>query len=541
MLGSTRLALALWLVACGSTMPPRAVSMTPDEEAAPEAARAEAPAPSSEPSDPEPTVLAEPAPPARLEVSAPSDLSTAIAARLPTIELVPESCGEVFGVATTNERVCLGDPSGRTRAMRRFATSRYPALTAARFGEEIVFGVLDGGSEGSGATTRYDRRLWIWDLHADAYRGIFALGPDDYLTDATALPFGVLVRTELHAWIYDGSLEAIRTSDIVAEYAARSRLVVVDGAGFELRTDGDARVVSALRREGGRLFRDELVRVPASSTLEPRFADSGEAIRADGTIAWVTWSHHHATLTMMHLPSPETTSVRLEVEREPRRVFWREDELRVAVFARGGGSEEWLVDLPTGGLLAAPARGEPRDPLAPRSIHALAITAGGVHVALRDRGWELTASGVASRRTATADAASCACRDTALVCGSTTIEGGCAEVAELDSIDAGPSTHFGPRHRIDRLEPDHLRVTRLSDGARLWIRVLGDVVFAQADDGAFAAEGLSSEGWSVRWGHDLSSAPVSALAPVRAQLERPSLVTDFFAGNALPAADTTLP
>lgn len=462
---------------------------------------------------------------------APADLASAIAARLPTIELVPESCGDVVAVAITPERVCLGDPSGRTRAMRRFATSSIPSVGAARMGDEIIFGVIDAQE----TTTRYDGRLWTWDLRSDSYRAVFALDPaEDYLAEVITIPVGVLIRTSHRAWIYDGTLSALRASDVVVEEAVDARIVVVDQQMFEIRTDAGERVVFTLRRDGARMSREELTRFTTPPDPARGYYVSGEAIRADGTIAWVS----SGSLVTMHLPSPEVASVPLE--RVPSRIFWVGDGLH-AVTSREGLAEEWIVD-PATGALTGTALTLPVFRPQPRSIHTLAITRDGVSVALGEARWALSASGVVSRRRVPGRVASrCACHDTTLACGRTEIVGACTEVAELESIDGAPATFYDARYRVDRLEPDHARITRLSDGARLWIRVLDDVVFAQADDGAFAAGDLSSEGWSVRWGRDLLGAPVTALAPVRAQLERPSLVADFFAGNALPAADTTLP
>jgi hypothetical protein len=164
--------------------------------------------------------------------------------------------------------------------------------------------------------------------------------------------------------------------------------------------------------------------------------------------------------------------------------------------------------------------------------------------------WTLSASGVARGDDDEDDRPArtpCRCEEASLRCGDELVASACTDVAELERIsdpyreDRDPSSVYSRELRVDRLEPDYVRITRLSDGARLWVRILGDGVFAQADDGAFVLpEGESDAGWALRWGRSLLESLVTPLSASRAAFERPTLLTDFFAGRALPTADTTL-
>ena len=140
--------------------------------------------------------------------------------------------------------------------------------------------------------------------------------------------------------------------------------------------------------------------------------------------------------------------------------------------------------------------------------------------------------------------ARCTCEGTTLSCdrGAITVADACTEVQELDRIhDVYAETATGAhtresmytndgRFRIDRLEADHVRVTRLRDGARLWVRMYGDALFAQADDGSyFLSDRALVDRMSIRDGRSLLEAPVTPLAPRADALYRERLIADFFA------------
>lgn len=121
------------------------------------------------------------------------------------------------------------------------------------------------------------------------------------------------------------------------------------------------------------------------------------------------------------------------------------------------------------------------------------------------------------------------CRD------GTRVDGACPDVEELEVIDGDfgvvRSTLFSPdgRFRIDRIEADHGRITRLSDGARLWVRVFGDVLLAQSDDGHYFLSDRSLEDRiAVREGVDLLGAPMVPLASRAGTHFDPELVARFF-------------
>ena len=123
------------------------------------------------------------------------------------------------------------------------------------------------------------------------------------------------------------------------------------------------------------------------------------------------------------------------------------------------------------------------------------------------------------------------CRD------GTRVENACPDVQELEVLrDEGgervsATTSFTPdgRFRIDRLEPDHARITRLRDGARLWVRIVDDALLAQTDDGHYFTTDRAIEArFFVREGRDLRSASVVPLASVANRFDA-ELVQRFFA------------
>jgi len=130
----------------------------------------------------------------------------------------------------------------------------------------------------------------------------------------------------------------------------------------------------------------------------------------------------------------------------------------------------------------------------------------------------------------TAEPSECRCEGDARVCPGVRVDGACV------ATDAEGPPVFDPsaRFRVDRVEADFLRVTRLLDGERLWLRVTtrapddADVavdLVAQTDDGAH--EGASSpDDWRARDGVG-ASAVLAPLPP-----PREGLIARFFAGES---------
>jgi hypothetical protein len=113
--------------------------------------------------------------------------------------------------------------------------------------------------------------------------------------------------------------------------------------------------------------------------------------------------------------------------------------------------------------------------------------------------------------------------------------GGTAEIVESESARrarAAPSFTGDGRFRVDRVEPDLVRITRLLDGAHLWARVFDDfTLLAQRDDGTYFLSDRALEAdIVVRLGPSLLEAATVPLTS-RADLFRPTLVEDFFAGR----------
>jgi hypothetical protein len=126
-----------------------------------------------------------------------------------------------------------------------------------------------------------------------------------------------------------------------------------------------------------------------------------------------------------------------------------------------------------------------------------------------------------------------------MVCAGTEtrVEGACPNVQDLEVIRDYerriPPTQFSPdgAYRLDRVEADHGRVTRLRDGARLWVRVFGTVLFAQTDDGHyFLSDRALVDRLSLRDGAPITSAPLVPLA-TRAALYDEHLIESFFAAQ----------
>jgi hypothetical protein len=555
------LAALLTLGGCSGTHETSAPITVRAEETPREARAPEAPAPATTRTEPavERTARDEtraPAVVARLEVIRPVDLPTALRARRPTVEIVPQSCGRSSRVVeVTQERVCVQDrASGLSRAMRRFATTDLDAVTAARTGDDVVLSVMP---DDSGAVTRHAGRTLRWDLRADQYVALALPVLREYgdAVSVGAADFGVVLAEspgDRH-WIFaNGTLERVRPFRFPV-----SGLTIVDGRTYLRQTNASQETLSLVRRDGMRILAERIARYPVATHLPLTLAfPEGRPL--------VVSAFPHGGSTRVHVVRPPATEVRaldIAVAR-PRaaRMVGEALELRST-------DGRFLVDLATGAATPSDApppeeRSEPRMPR-PGSFYALIPSHDGLVAVASGRTFGLDAEGVrplhleeeeedapARRRSG------CRCREDALVCGGAApIAGACTQVEDLEhlqslletetgSYDDHPATSFAPegRFRLDRLEPDLVRLTRLTDGARLWVRVIDGAVFAQADDGAFwLPDAESLEGFAVRWGRSLLDAPVTGLAPYREAFYRGSLIGDFFTGRPLPTADTTLP
>lgn len=519
--------LVLLLSACGDPPPPAAPVETHAEPA------------------PTPPVV-EPAPPpapARLEVPAPSDLAAAIGARLPTIELVPDACPR--GRLEEVERMCvLDEATGLPRAMRRFATSSMSrAVSGARLGDDFVVAVVDQFS----VHTRYSGRLWRWELREDRYVGLANL-PYTMPPEAMATPFGVLL------WGYVGEdsqgVHVVTESEVLRPTGVSiDSPQLIDGEVLECHGYRSPVTCSRLELEGGRLRSVPVVSFPVESS--PLFVSS--LPRGRPLIVVVEAAGARAlTVHVAERPWSEVRHFTVPCRPNPQFEWWSVG-LR---FRDGAGLHE--VDLETGAVTDAtevPAHPAPIRPyLFPRAVFDVVPLP--TRVVLVGAGtWEAGTDGLQQIDDApTWRRGPCTCDADALRCGERVLAGACASVEELDTVRdeeghaSQPPTlydHEG-HYRTDRLEPDYIRITRLADGARLWVRVFEvdhhPAALAQADDGAWQLAGeVPLELISVRWGRSLLDAPVTPLLPHRAAFERPTLVADFFGGRPLPTADTTLP
>ena len=472
---------------------------------------------------------------ARFEVAAPSDLGAAIAARLPTIELVPQrTCGAyvVGTLSFAGERVCLVDPAtGLVRAMRRFATSNQPVVHATRNGDEVIFGVMDPGD----IATRYDGRVWRWELGTDRYTGLIGSADLGYSLDITDADFGVLIRGEERLWVYAaGTLEQLRWNDDLRPWS----MARAGDATYQTRLTAGRDTVERVRREGPRLVVERIARYPSfhQPALVVAFPEGRPLLisavpRRGGT-----------TLYIVEPPATEVREVSVALIRA-RTARWVDGGLQL----RDRDGAIFAIDLATGTTTPAPAWAATSQEFG--SFWSLAVSDDEARIHRSGLTWVLSASGglrVEDEEEASARSSGCRCDDTTLRCGEEELALACTDVAELERIEnpyeegGDPSTFYSRRYRMDRLEPDLLRITRLSDGARLWVRLAQGGLFAQADDGACVLpEGEAEADWAVRWGRSLLEAPVTPLG--RAAFERPTLIADFFAGRPLPAADTTMP
>ena len=515
------------------------------------------------PAEPPSEVVPPPPPPPRVEVVAPVDLAAAIAARLPTLEIVPQSCSsgsEPLGL--TEEQVCVRDAAtGLSRATRRFATSDLPSVDAGRTADDVIFAVVDFDN----ARTRYAGHLWRWNLTTDTY-DVLAGGFED-LPRIDTLDFGVWIQdyagVASDRLFVGGELTRLRAVEEVPE-----RIRVAEGRTYHLHMQGRREVLEAVHFEPPRLVFERIADYPRSANLSVAFPE-GQSL-----IATVYPRGRTTSLYVVSPPAAEVLELTLAVTR-PRTLTFVDGHLQIT--AREG---RFVIELPSGtltpleapptegaeGTVATVATGRPHS----SSIHGIYPVDGTLVIRTSWGMWALGPEGVATYERPADEGgdeeeeeeeeeyeyddgapryvrSGCRCEEARLTCGETVFEGACTAVADLERMsvieeeDLGQgATIYTRTLRIDRLEPDYLRLTRLSDGARIWVRVYGSNVFAQGDDGAYQFAG-PIEGHALRWGRSILDAPISPLVPHRAAFERSTLVADFFSGRPLPAADTTLP
>ncbi|WP_157070354.1 hypothetical protein [Sandaracinus amylolyticus] len=456
------------------------------------------------------------------------DLATALAARYPTRELVPQSCAMREGetIALAAGRICLRDrATGLVRAVRRIALSGdwYDTSAVARDGE-VLFAVTDQG----GAATRFAGRVWRWDLTRDAYLGLAQTDTARVVDTA----FGVLYRTQA-GWrrVDDASATRVDAPEDLLDYGVAT-----------FTHEGTTYVVMGLQRvEVDTLAlagRSVQLRDHASLPGTLLYADRGVVVSAVQARGGVIQVH------VLRLPATEPTIVAYpQGMRRPARASL---EGAGTLLLSGPRGERASLDLAQGTItrVDASAPATPPELLRASSLYTATPTERGVYLSASSGGYLLDASGVTTPRSAPRAARSrCRCVEADLVCPgaeSAPIAGACAEVAELDRIradyadsaDRSTQTTGDGAFRIDRLEADLVRITRLRDGARLWARIVDGALFAQLDDGSYF---LSNRDLAARFAlreGPLTTGAVTPLGPRATQLFRETLIAEFFAPAA---------
>lgn len=444
-------------------------------------------------------------------------LATALRALRPEIELVPEICGP-GGTAARRGHVCARE-GRRTRAVRRFSLARVPHV---RVGDGVLALV-----DHAGERTRVPSGLVRWDLRTDLTE---RLESPTQVTSLIDLGFGALVGYEAGQGITRALLERPDAPPMeVPADRLEQTFHVVDGTTYAFRTQGSELAVTRLTVSAEALVEEPVTVVPG-------------AVWWDDTnvTAWIV--HVDGTrLQLRRAPFTEVSTVELRVRPGPI------TEIEGGWWIGYGRGQRVRVELASGAVTREPASSDiviAPEP-GPGSLHEVVLAAGGVFVRAQQASLLLTAAGAdAVEATPAQEPAACACEGDALACGDRRIEAACLEVEGLEQLRvvgavAPPSTQLGPdgRFRVDMIEADLARVTRLSDGARLWLWISTEALVVQADDGAFwASQPELTPSHTVRRGRSILDAPVRALEEERAALFRPTLIRAFFAGEPLPAA-----
>jgi hypothetical protein len=466
----------------------------------------------------------------------PSPLARALLARYPEHEIVPRSCPSGRRLYAS-DRLCIVDErTGLPRVVRRVSLGG--DTQAAMRGADVFFSVSDFAE---GARTRLTNRAWRWDVGRDAYLGLGNVV--EYESNPVLeASFGILYRIRAGWFVNDGTEG--RPVSVPEALDGQLDLALIGGSTFSAREG----VIHRVTLEGSH------VRMTPHATMPGAFLhfdwDSGVAI-STSTEASAVRVH------VLRLPSTTPTAIPHPAGLGRPISASRIDDSRIALVGRGG--ERAVLDLRAGTIAGSADEGAAAPPvplLLANSLVSVAATAsGGLWIGRTSRGWVLDAAGAAQRpRAPRAARARCRCEETTLTCARTTISiaDACTDVPELDRIsDSYAATSTGQRtratlytddgrFRIDRLEADHVRVTRLADGARIWARMFGDALFVQADDGGyFTSDRALTDRLSIRDGRAILEAPIAPLAPRADALFRPTLVADFFAPSPVTATATS--
>lgn len=470
-------------------------------------------------------------------------LERALLARYPEREIVPRSCRASAELEVIAGRMCLADPaSGRVRAVRRVALGG--ELRAARVGGEVLFTVSDV----EGVTTRYAGRVWRWDLARDAYLGLARTDEESYQALLYATSFGALYSTRAGWQLMDASGSRRVSAPWDPTDGSPGSFVVHGGVTYLVRGD--------YSQTPPRTLIERVALAGTAIRVTPHASLAGDrVVEDDGLFVHAVQARRgRFLLHVLALPATEAIDVEYpEGQRRPtsgRRIDATHVELA------GPRGERVIVDLTARTASAASSasasagasesESAARTTVLASSLVTLApVRDGGVMIGSRERTFVLGASGVATpRRAPTAARSPCRCDARAMVCRrGPRIEGACPDVQELETIReygerVGEATQFTTdgRFRIDRLEADYARITRLSDGARVWLRVLGTALLAQTDDGHFfLSDPALSDALDLREGRALTSAPVVALGSRAAALRSEHLIEELFAAPAVAA------
>lgn len=482
--------------------------------------------------------LPSPVPPAEPAPTEPDDvtLRAALVGLRPRVELISQTCA--LGAEPTlvqEDRLCVLDADGRVRGWR--SVSFGGRVLAARVDELVVFGVGPGT-----VPTRFARRWWRWDLRDDHVEPL----PFEWNEEiARATSFGVLVHRA------GASSARLVTHDVITEVRVvpgfrADELWRVGNETFVWTTEGVRRVEV---RDG------ELVSEPFAQ-FGPGALRERRVLAPSTFVAWVE-ERARTSVQLLELPSADVITIPTGLRGvDSFRVHGRTVEM-----ARG--TQRVTIDLDTRSVTRARAPGRrviflddvslrPAYPVAVHDVRwsagALVLTTDQYEIRIPTEPNHTSQSraitiGFRPEHLPPADASECRCEGDARVCPSVRVEGACVAVEGEGPPVFDPSARF----RVDWIERELLRVTRLVDGERLWLRVTtrapdegadplsarsdDDVavdLVAQTDDGAH--EGASSpDDWRARDGVG-SSAVLAPLPP-----PREGLIARFFTGESVAA------
>lgn len=483
-----------------------------------------------------------PAPPPVPTVATPEARIAALQARRPRVELVPNAC---------DHGACLIDEAtGLVRATRGFASR----TTTARLRGEIIVAVPRG--DGS-VETPYTGSLWRWNLARDRVTRLGERVGGEWETRVYESSFGVIIEDNASSQasttrVYDGHADIdegeARSDDPSVITASVGDLIIVDGTTYEF--SGEREEITVLQRDGDAVVREPFVDLGRSAP---------DALLLLGTrghpwVGRIYLRERPVRFEWVMLPSREKRT--LTFDGLTGTVGQSSVDNTLYVYDE---THTHRVDLATGAT-APIARAEVRQYEPPvNGISAQWPIAWKLHRAYVE--WmaavDVVETGPAGFRVHPLDppdadaGVACACDGAALACPDGRVEGACATVEGLATINRasrasqlrGVSTLYTPggRFRLDGIDLSVVRITRLRDGARIWVRQSRSGLMAQADDGAYCTNvNEVHTSYSVRWGPSLLDAPVTTLAAQRASLERPTLVADFFSDRPLPAAGPRL-